>query len=180
MKVDDFESYTSDEDLAKSWIHPNHGGWIRQTLDKTVKHSGTQCLKVEFRTLKEPKKFYCPICINRSWDLSGSNAFQFWLKPDGSGRELGVELNCANAAGKNIHDLWGSTYKPVRGDAAWRRVVVPFAQFVHNLEYVDSADWSLVFKPEAVNEVAFYIGGGNETSFGDGIYYFDELEGVEI
>ena len=178
MKIEDFESYASTEDLVKSWIYPNHGGWIRQTLDRTVKHSGTQCLKIEFKTRKEPKKFYCPICIK--WDLSGCNAFRFWLRPDGTGRELGVELNCANQAGKNIHDLWDFTYKPARGAAAWQAVTVPFSMFIHNLEYVDAADWSLVFKPEAVNEIAFYFGGGNETIFGDGVYYFDDLEGVKI
>jgi hypothetical protein len=57
--MENFEFYSTNEDLCKAWIYPNHGGWIRQTLDRTVKHGGTQCLKVEFKTLKEPKKFYC-------------------------------------------------------------------------------------------------------------------------
>ncbi len=83
MKIDDFESYKSTDELSEAWKHPPHGGWIRQTLDLTEKHSGTQCMKVEYRTLKEPKLFYCPICTMGTWDLSGCNAFQFWLKPDG-------------------------------------------------------------------------------------------------
>jgi hypothetical protein len=91
-----------------------------------------------------------------------------------------VELNCANGAGKNIHDLWDYVYKPASGDSAWQAVTVPFSLFTHNLEYVDAADWCLHFRPEAVIEVAYCFGGGNDTIFGDGVYCFDDLEGVRI
>jgi hypothetical protein len=38
---------------------------------------------------------------------------------------------------------------------------------------------SPVFRPEAVIEVAIYIGGKNDEP-GSGVYYFDEMEGCKL
>ena len=77
-------------------------------------------------TTKSPDKFYSPICRVSKWDLSGCNALEFWLKPDGSGRAVLVDLNIANSQGKNIHDLWDYVYLPKKGDTAPRIVTVPY------------------------------------------------------
>ena len=177
--VDDFESYTNDQQLAKAWYKPPHGGAIRQTLESTTKHSGKFSLKVEYTTTKSDDKFYSPICRVSKWNLAACNALQFWFKPDGSGRGLLVDLNIANKEGKNIHDLWDYTYVPKKGDTAPRIVTVPFSKLVKNAKYADSPDTSPVFKPEALIEVALCIGGRNDEP-GHGVYYFDDFQGVVI
>ncbi len=177
--VDDFESYTNDLQLAKTWYKPPHGGGIHQTRESTIKNSGNFGLKVEYSTTKSNDKFYSPICRVSKWNLGGCNALQFWLKPDGSGRALLVDLNIANSEGKNIHDLWDFTYVPKKGDTAPRLVTVPFSKLVKNAKYADSPNTSAVFKPEALIEVALCIGGRNDEP-GDGVYYFDEFRGVLV
>ena len=112
-------------------------------------------------------------------DTSGCNAAQFWLQPDGSGRQLTFEFNIANREGKNIHDLWSFKYVPAKSDTAARVVTIPFAKLEHNVKYADSPDTSPVFKPEALIEIAFYIGGRNDAP-GDGAYYLDEIKAVQL
>lgn len=175
--VEDFESYTSDEQIAKAWYKPHHGAPVRQAVEKTLVGGGKQSLKVAYATTKEAATHYSPFCRVAKWDLSGCDTLQFWLKPDGSGRQLTVELNIADKAGRNIHDLWSYKYVPEKGDTAARTVSVPFAKLVQNTRFADSKDVSPVFKPEAVIEVAFYIGGRNDEP-GEGVYCFDELVAV--
>jgi hypothetical protein len=134
-------------------------------------------LRIAYTTTPDPATHYAPLCRVAKWDLSGCNAVQFWLKPDGSGRQLTVELNIANAEGGNIHDLWNLKYVPAKGDTTPRLVSIPFSQLVHNTKYANSPKVSPVFKPEAVIEVAFYIGGRNDEP-GEGVYGFDEIAGV--
>ncbi len=172
--MEDFESYASNEVLARAWYKPPHGGGTRQSLETVNVGGGRYGLKFEYSTTRSTDRFYSPICRVSKWDLSGCNAFQFWLKPDGSGRALLVELNIANGQGKNIHDLWDFTYVPARGDTAPRLVTVPFSRLVKNARYADSPDTSPVFKPEALIEVALCIGGRNDEP-GDGVYYFDDM-----
>ena len=177
VMVDDFESYSSDEQLAKAWYRPPHGGAIHQSREAGLRNGGRFGLKVEYSTTRSPDKFYSAICRVAKWDLSGCDAFQFWLKPDGSGRALLLELNIANSQGKNIHDLWDYTYLPDKGDTNARVVTVPFSKLVKNAKYADSPDTSPAFKPEALIEVALCMGGRNDEP-GDGVYYFDDFAGV--
>jgi len=177
--VDDFESYTNDQQLAKAWYKPPHGGGTHQTLESGIKNGGKHSLKWEYSTTRSPDKFYSAICRVAKWDLSGCNALQFWLKPDGSGRALLVDLNIANREGKNIHDLWDYTYVPKKGDITPCIVTVPFSKLVKNAKYADSPDTSPVFKPEALIEVALCIGGQNDEP-GEGVYYFDDFRGMVL
>lgn len=175
--IEDFESYTNDTQVAKAWYKPHHGAPVRQALDTVNKGGGKQGLNIAYSTTKEAATHYAPFCRVAKWDLSGCNAAQFWLKPDGSGRQLTFELNIANNQGKNIHDLWSMKYVPAKGDTAPRIVSVPFAKLVHNTKFADSPDTSPVFKPGAVIEVAFYIGARSDEP-GEGVYCFDEITAV--
>ena len=122
---------------------------------------------------------HAPFCRVAKWDLSGGNAVKFWFKSDGSGRQLTFELNLANKEGKNMHDLWSVKHVPATGDTAARIVTVPFAKLVQNTKCADASDTSPVFKPEAVNEVAFCIGSRNDDP-DEGVYYFDEIAAVLV
>lgn len=113
--IEDFDSYTSDTQVEKAWYKPHHGAPVRQSLDSVNKGGGKQGLKIAYATTKEPETHYAPFCRVARWDLTGCNAVQFWLKPDGSGRQLTFQLNIANKDGKNIHDLWQTVYRPKKG-----------------------------------------------------------------
>ena len=89
------------------------------------------------------------------------------------------QLNIANKDGKNIHDLWEYTYLTETGNTEGRWVTIPFFNLKHNTKYADSPDVSPAFKPEAVIEVAIYIGGRTDEP-GKGTYYFDELAGTKL
>lgn len=177
--LENFESYTNDQQLAKIWYRPPHGGGTTQTIERIYVDGGRQALKWEYHTTQEAKTHYSAICRVAKWDASGCNAAQFWLKPDGSGRQLTFQLNISNAQGKNIHDLWQTVYLPKKGDTAGRVVTIPFATLEHNIKYADSPDTSPVFKPEALIEIAFYVNGRQDEP-GDGVYYIDEIKAVHL
>lgn len=172
--IEDFESYTNSTQLAKIWYRPPHGSPVTQTLDATTKGGGKQGMRIAYTTTAEPATHYAPICRVANWDLSGCNAARFWLKPDGSGRQLTFEFNIANKEGKNIHDLWSAKYIPAKGDTQPRLVTIPFASLVQNTRHANSPDVSPSFKPEAVIEVALYIGGRMDSP-GEGVYSIDEI-----
>jgi len=177
--VDSFDNYTSSEELAKAWYQPGHGGRTTRSLDAKVKGGGKCSLRCDYETGKSEANFYVPFCRVDKWDLSGCNGVQFWFKPDGSGREFTIEFNIADKNGKNIHDLWDYKYKTEKGDTASRWVSVPFFSLVHNTKFAYSPDFSPTFKPEAVIEVAIYIGGRNDEP-SKGTFYFDELAGTKL
>jgi hypothetical protein len=177
--IDNFDSYLDNDQLARAWYKPGHGGQNVRTLEPLIKAAGKYALKCEYTTTKSDDQFYAPFCRVDKWDLTGCNGVQFWFKPDGSGRELTFELNCADKNGKNIHDLWDYRYKTEKGDTTSRWVSVPFFNLVHNTKFADSPDFSPNFKPEAVIEVAVYIGGRNDEP-GSGCYYFDEFSGAKL
>ncbi len=179
VMLEDFESYVDDAQLARIWYWPRHGGGVRQTIEQTHKSQGRQALKWEYSTTAEDKTHYSAICRVAKWDASGCNAAQFWLKPDGSGRQITFQLNIANREGRNIHDLWQTVYVPPKGETQGRVVTIPFTALEHNVKYADSPDTSPVFKPEALIEIAFYIKGRNDPP-GDGTYYIDEIRAVHL
>lgn len=177
--IDNFDSYSNDEALAKAWYHPGyHGGPMVRTLEPKIKDAGKYSLKCTYRNVDEPTKFYSPVCRVDQWDAAGSNAVSFWYKPDGSGREFTIQFNISNKEGKNIHDLWEITYFPAKGDTKAKTIIFPYSNLKHNIKYADSPDVSPVFKPESICEVALYI-GGRQDGPGTGAYYFDSIVAVK-
>ena len=124
--VDNFDSYSSNEELLKAWSHPELGGQMICSRESKIKGAGKHSLKCEYVTEKTDDKFYCRVGHIAKLDLSGCNGVQFWFKPDGSGREFKMEFNIADKAGKNIHDLWVYKYIPEKGDTLARWVNLPF------------------------------------------------------
>ena len=149
------------------------------SLESKIKGAGKHGLKCEYMTEKSDDKFFCSVSRVAKLDLSGCNGVQFWLMPDGSGREFTMEFNIADKNGKNIHDLWDFKYIPEKGDTMARWINLPFPSLVHNTKFAGSSDFSKVFKPEAIIETAIYIGGKNDAP-GKGIYYFDEITGSKM
>jgi len=177
--IDNFDLYPNDEALAKAWYHPGyHGGPMVRTLEANIKDSGKYSLKCSYTNLDEPTKYYSPVCRVDHWDASGSDAVSFWCKPDGSGREFTIQFNIANEEGKNIHDLWETTYILAKGDTNARTIILPYSDLRHNTKYADSPKVSPVFKPESICEVAMYI-GGRQNGYGTGAYYFDSIIAVK-
>lgn len=176
LVLEDFESYANDQDLAKHWYQPPHGSWMRQSLSTTYKGQGRYSMKYEHRLLNETGKDYSAICIMKKWDLSPYNTLEFWLKPDGSGRDITVQFNIADSKGANIHDLWQASYKPALGDDKPRIVSIPFAD-LRQPGWLDKNGKSPVFKPADVIELAAYIHAG-DGRFGEGAFYIDDIRAV--
>jgi hypothetical protein len=177
--VEDFESYASDSALAKAWYRPPHGNQVLQSREENIKNSGRWCLKLEYQT--EPGKGgdYVAVCRVHPWNLAGTDAVRFWVKPDGSGRHLDFEMNIADSSGRNIHDLWSVRLNFEKGDDGPRTETVRFCDLRHNTLYRDSPNVSPVFKPADVIEIAFYI-GGPESRASEGIFYIDDIQAVRL
>lgn len=175
--VDDFESYADDSQLGKAWYKPHHGAPLRLSLDARDVGGGRQALRIEYATTAAPETHYAPFCRVAKWDLTGCHAVRFWLKPDGSGRQLTFELNVADRQGQNIHDLWNYKVVLAKGDTEPRFVTVPFSRLKHHTKFADSTETNPVFRPGSVIEVAFYIGGRDDEP-GEGAYLIDEITGV--
>jgi hypothetical protein len=178
LVIEDFESYASDAALAKAWYKPPHGNWMRQTLAVRPGGTGGHALKLEHRTEPGDGKFYAAICIVKSWNLAGFDAVRFWLKPDGSGRELTIQFNIADAKGDNVHDLWQASYRPEKGDTTARLVTIPFAR-LERPGWLDRAGKRASFEPAFVNELALYV-GAPDGPFGQGSYELDDFEAVRV
>ncbi|MFN8094726.1 MAG: carbohydrate binding domain-containing protein [Vicinamibacteria bacterium] len=176
LAVEDFESYETDAALAKAWYVPPHGNWMRQTL--VPRPGGGHAMRFEYRTSPGEGKYYAAICIVKSWDLGGFDAIRFWLRPDGSGRELTVQLNLADAKGSNIHDLWQASWRPAKGDRSPQVVTIPFARLEHPA-WLDRTGKRPTFGPAAVNEIALYV-GAPEGPYGEGAYEFDDFAAVRV
>ncbi|MFO0915874.1 MAG: PQQ-binding-like beta-propeller repeat protein [Pirellulales bacterium] len=175
--VDDFEAYRGNDQLGKAWYKPHHGAPLKLTLESAEIGGGRQSLKIEYATTAAAETHYAPFCRVARWDLSGCQAVKFWLKPDGSGRQLTFELNAANREGDNIHDLWSYKISLDKGDTNPRWVTIPFSRLTHNTKFADSTETNPVFLPGGVIEVAFYIGGRNDEP-GEGVYLIDEITAV--
>jgi hypothetical protein len=178
LMLEDFESYSSNEDLAKHWYKPPHGAWMQQSLAAPPDAHGNQSLKFDHRLSDQQGQNYSAICIMKKWDLSPYNTLQFWLKPDGSGREVTMQFNIADAQGANIHDLWQATYKPLPGDKLPRIVSIPFSD-LKQPRWLDPVGKSPVFKPADVIELAAYVSAGNG-HFGEGAYYIDDIQAIKV
>ena len=176
--IEDFESYPSDAALAKAWYVPPHGNWMRQTLTARPGVAGGHALKFEYRTEPGEGKFYAAICIVKNWNLAGFDAVRFWLKPDGSGRELTIQFNVADAKGDNIHDLWQASYRPEKDDTTARLVTIPFAR-LERPGWLDRAGKRASFEPVFENELALYV-GAPDGPFGQGACVLDDFEAVRV
>ncbi len=181
--IDNFESYASDEALNAKWVHPHHSATLDIRLDATTKGEGKKSLKCTYRLGINGNTNQCSIYNPGALNLSACNGLQFWMKPDGSGREVTIELNVADKDGNNVHDFWSYTLKPEKGITESRMVSIPFFSFKHNQKHnqhqADSAEAKPVFRSEAVIGVVISIGGKNEQP-GGGVYYFDELAGAKL
>lgn len=179
VNLDDFDWYSGNEELAKTWYHPGyHGGPMERSLEPRIKDGGKFSLKCEYTNLDDPTRYYSPVCRVSKWDASGTDAFRFWYKPDGSGRIMTFQVNIANKEGKNIHDLWEYTYYSAKGDTTGVTVILPYSKLNHNIKYADSPDTNPVYRPGGLIEIALYIGGKDDGP-GKGVYYFDSFVAIK-
>lgn len=178
MLLEGFDSYGSDEELAKTWYRP-HGCEMHQTLSDPLIGDG-KSMKITFRTVDNDTAFYAAICRMIKWDLSDYTAAQYWLKPDGKGHGVTFEFNIANNDGENIHDLWSLSYALEPGDTSARLVTIPFADLQHVTRFADAPDVSPVFKPEAIIELSLYVAGREQREFGESTYVFDAIRAVSV
>lgn len=176
LVLEDFESYASNEDLAKQWHKPPHGAWMHQALEPNIRSQGRSSIKLEYRLTQSKGQDYAAICTLRKWDLSDYDTLQFWLKPDGAGRDITVQFNVADEHGGNIHDLWEVTYKTQPGDDSPRLVSIPFSS-LHHPDWLDAKGKRSAFDPALVIELAAYVGIGTGPA-GEGAIFIDDIRAI--
>ncbi len=50
LMIEDFDTYESDEAIAKTWYKPGHGNFIRQSREAVIKAGGKYSLKIKYHT----------------------------------------------------------------------------------------------------------------------------------
>jgi hypothetical protein len=71
---------------------------VRRSREEQIKNSGRYGLKIEYKTETGKGKDYVAVCRVHPWNMAGTDAVRFWLKPDGSGRHLTFEMNIADVS----------------------------------------------------------------------------------
>jgi len=174
--IDNFEDYRTNADLSKVWQRPNWGCDMTPGLSAEVKQAGTNGLECKYKTTGELSKKFAVVMRNGRLDLSGYNALQFWMKPDGSGRQLDVQLNISNTNGENVGDYWEVNYKTDRGDTASRVVTLPFSKFKQPAS-ADLSNKNIILDVSKILQLAFTVRAA-EGQTGEGVFYFDNIQAV--
>ena len=168
--LENFESTSSNEEIAKAWYRPLHGNFARSSVAKSGKSNRRQALRGDFMTGPEEGKGYAAVSRVHRWPVSPSdNALRFWLKPDGSGQPVNAEINLAGVD----HDLWGYTTQLKKGDKSGRWITIPFAKLVRP-KWLEGQGRDPVFRLHDIVEIAFYF-GGEKGLFGKASYVIGDI-----
>jgi chitodextrinase len=160
--IDDFENYESTETISNTWVHPGHGGAVLLELDNTNKQTGTYSMKMDYTT----SSTHAGINLAVDQDWSDYDGISFWIKPDGSGRRLVVQLRIGTASWEYDYILSGTTPELVE---------IPFTSFIQSANMGGNPDVTKVSK------LNFYINNNfRDPSIpvierGGGILYFDDV-----
>ena len=160
LVLDDFESYTSDADLQMVWT-PRAGTTANVSLDESAAKEGTYGMRLDYG-IGTAEGYRSSSTLERSIDrnVTGGLGLRFWLKPDGSNREMEVRIvDDDGAYWTYVFSLEGTDYT---------RQTIPFETFVPRRE-------SQVLDLNNLASIRLSIRKG-EGENGAGALYFDEIE----
>lgn len=156
--LDDFESYNSDEELRNIWIIKS-STTVAFFLDPNEKEAGDYGMRLEYAVgagYKSLARF--EIAMNQNHQ--DGKFFSFWIKPDGSGREVEIRIRDSN------NKYWTSMFTLT----GTRPVIHAFP-----LNEFEGMNTSSPMDISASFMVTFTIYQG-ETEGGPGTIYFDSFK----
>lgn len=163
-EIDNFESYGGNNSkLQAAFVSHASGDNVTVTLDTSNKNDGNYGMKYEY-TIGSNGWGGIIKTLNHS-DWSGFNGLQFWLKPDGSNRNLAVQFKETNG------DYWKAQL--ALSGTEPKLIQLPFTSFFRPSWQGGSATMDL----EAIDEFGLFVDGAPQ---GIGAIYFDSIEPVKL
>ncbi|RII36464.1 mannanase [Clostridium chromiireducens] len=153
--VDDFESYSGEDAILQNAWATNYGAGCSVTpkLDITNKNSGDYGLAFNYKI--EPNGWAgITQALNANW--SGCDALQIWVKPDGKGQKLVIQLV---SNGKRF-EVWMNDFAAT---TEAKLLTIPFSEFKNidngtfDLAYIDKMGiWCNTIGSDTVNSVLYF------------------------
>jgi mannan endo-1,4-beta-mannosidase len=165
--IDNFEGYSnSASNLKSAYSRNENGNTVTVDLDTSNKSEGSYGMSYAY-TVGSPNYAGVTRSLNGK-NCSGYTGISFWLKPDGSNRDLTVQIRETNG------DYWETNYT-LSGKTA-TTVTIPFSSFAH-------PSWTSgthsVPDLSSIAEYSLYVGQGSGTA-GSGTLYFDNVRLVDV
>jgi len=164
LVVDTFETYKGSNELLDNAYTPA-GDPNTISLDAGNKQDGRYGLKYDYTMAAQG---YTGESLNmRGADWSGTDALQFWLKPDGSGNKLVIQIN---AGGTSFE-----AYPSLRSTEAGV-VKIPFSEF--KPAPWDTANAGKTMDADALRDIrmfSIYVNKAEDVEVPAGTLYFDDI-----
>ncbi|WP_052723909.1 glycosyl hydrolase [Paenibacillus wulumuqiensis] len=164
LVVDTFEHYKGSNELLDNAYTPA-GDANRISLDAEQKQDGRYGLKYEYMLAAQG---YTGESLNmQGADWSGADALQFWLKPDGSGNKLVIQVNAGGTSFEAYPSLNGTEAGVVK---------IPFSAF--KPAPWDTANAGKTMDGDALRDIrmfSIYVNKGDGVEVPEGTLYFDDI-----
>jgi mannan endo-1,4-beta-mannosidase len=166
--VDDFELYNGSNDQLRAAWSANSGASCENviSLDEQEKSLNGYGMSFEYR-ISAPPEGYTGVTTQYTEDVSGYGALQLWIKPDGKGQKLVVQITSNGEDFEvDLRDFAATTEDKV--------VTIPFA----SLKGKNNG----TFNPAGVSRVGLWcntIAPDNSSWTVESVFYFDNIRFVE-
>lgn len=165
--VDNFEEYFGDDTLLHAKYSTNVGSGCAVSWNHTTQQHDTGDYGLAFHYTLAPNG-WAGIIKNQSADWSGYNALQLWVKPDGKGQKLIIQLG----GGSEDYEYDLSTVTK-DSDTKARLLTLKFSDFKGK----ESGKAPTASTLKKLSKVAIYCNTvGNQTV--DSTIYFDDLRAI--
>lgn len=163
--VDNFEGYDNDSSkLQASYSMDGNGDSAAVALDSSSKNDGNYGMKLDYTV---GAKGYAAVTRNLvNTNLSGYNAFQLWVQPDGSDRDLVIRIK------EGSGEFW-ETHHILSGTTA-QLITIPFANFIRTI----GSNGNNKFETNLISGITVKVLQGNGQP-GSGTIYLDSLSAVK-
>lgn len=169
IMLDDFEGYVDNVELQKTYI--NQKG-TTVTLDDSRKVDGVNGLKYSYEVIGDS---WCGAYRVQTFDLTGRNALQLWVQPDGSEREFVIQFREARRPNQVNQEIWEAKF--ILSGNEPELLTIPFFEgdFQYAPHYHGGDGY---FNVESIAQIGFYVNRLNDSQKGNGELYIDDIKAI--